>query len=56
MIRTSIFAALLAFASAALAQPAPPDNKPDATLRSLSAQVRCRPSSTTSCRWPFPVS
>jgi acetamidase/formamidase len=40
MIRLSLFAvASLALASAAAAQPAPPDNKPDATLRSTPETV-----------------
>jgi len=40
MIRSSIIlAVLLTFATPALAQPAPPDNKPDATLRSTPETV-----------------
>src|SRR5262245_26082438 len=40
MLRSStLLAALLGFAGAALAQPVPPDNKPDATLRSTPETV-----------------
>src|SRR5262245_31967914 len=40
MTRSSIvLAVLLAFAGPALAQPAPPDHKPDATLRSTPGTV-----------------
>jgi acetamidase/formamidase len=39
LLRSSLVSAVLVFASAVLAQPAPPDNKPDATLRSTPETV-----------------
>src|SRR5258707_2857932 len=39
LLRSGLVSAVLFLASAAVAQPAPPDNKPDATLRSTPETV-----------------